>query len=41
MLREAFAAMHIDELREYEADLAEGSAHNGRSALIGVVATRR
>ena len=41
MLREAFAAMHIDELREYEADLAEGSAHNGRSALIGVVARRR
>lgn len=41
MLREAFAAMRIDELREYEADLAEGSAHNGRSALIGLVATRR
>ena len=41
MLRQAFAAMRIDELREYEADLAEGSAHNGRSALIGLVATRR
>ena len=41
MLRQAFAAMRIDELREYEADLAEGSAHNGRSALIGMVATRR
>ena len=41
MLREAFAALDIVELREYEADLAEGSGHHGRSALIGLVARRR
>jgi len=28
-------------LREYEADLAEGSQHRGRSALIGLVARKR
>ena len=39
--REAFAAMDIVELREYEADLAEGSGHHGRSALIGLVARQR
>jgi SAM-dependent methyltransferase len=41
LLREAFAAMDIVELREYEAELAEGSGHRGRSALIGMVARRR
>lgn len=41
MLREAFAALDIVELREYEAELAEGSGHNGRSALIGLVARKR
>ncbi len=41
MLREAFAQMEIVELREYEADVAEGSGHSGRSALIGMVARRR
>ena len=41
LLREAFAAMDIVELREYDADVAEGSAHCGRSALIGLVARRR
>lgn len=41
MLREAFAAMDILELRDYEADVAEGSGHHGRSALIGLVARRR
>ena len=41
LLREAFAAMDIVELREYEADLAEGSGHRGHSALIGLVARRR
>ena len=41
LLREAFAALDIVELREYEAELAEGSAHKGRSALIGLVAKRR
>ncbi|GAA4415462.1 class I SAM-dependent methyltransferase [Quisquiliibacterium transsilvanicum] len=41
MLREAFADMEIVELREYEADVAEGTGHLGRSALIGMVARRR
>jgi len=41
LLREAFAEMEITALREYEAELAEGSGHRGRSALIGLVARRR
>ncbi|MDO9134366.1 MAG: class I SAM-dependent methyltransferase [Hydrogenophaga sp.] len=41
LLREAFAGLDIDTLREYEADLSEGSGHHGRSALIGMVARRR
>jgi SAM-dependent methyltransferase len=41
MLREAFADMDIVELREYEADVAEGTGHLGHSALIGLVARRR
>ncbi len=41
LLRDAFAGADILDLREYEADLAEGSGHNGRSALIGLVARRR
>lgn len=38
MLREAFAGLEIIELREYDAELAEGSQHCGRSALIDLVA---
>ena len=41
LLREAFADLEIIELREYEAELAEGSGHCGHSALIGLVARRR
>jgi SAM-dependent methyltransferase len=41
VLREAFADLDIIELRDYEADLAEGSGHRGHSALIGLVARRR
>ena len=41
MLREAFADLQIVELREFEADVAEGSGHCGHSALIGLVARRR
>ena len=41
LLRTAFAALDIIELREYEAELAEGSGHNGRSALLGLVARKR
>ena len=40
MLREAFAALQIITLQDYEADLAEGTGHRGRSALIGMVARR-
>lgn len=40
MLREAFAALDIVELRDYEAELHEGSGHHGRSALVGLVARR-
>ena len=40
MLREAFAALEIVELSSYEADVAEGSGHHGRSALIGLVARK-
>ncbi len=41
LLRHAFKDLDIEHLREYEADLAEGSGHHGRSALIGLVARRR
>lgn len=40
LLRESFAGMEILELREYEAELAEGNGHKGRSALIGLVARK-
>ena len=35
------SALDIESLHEYEADLAEGSGHHGRSAPIGLVARRR
>lgn len=41
LLRQAFDSLDILELRDYEAELAEGSGHRGRSALIGLVARRR
>lgn len=40
LLRTAFAALEIVELRTYEADLNEGTQHHGRSALIGMVARK-
>ena len=40
LLRDAFASLEILALREYEEDLAEGTGHSGRSALIGMVARR-
>ncbi|MDT3672721.1 MAG: class I SAM-dependent methyltransferase [Aromatoleum sp.] len=40
LLREAFADWVIEELVEYEDDVAEGNAHRGRSALIGMVARK-
>jgi SAM-dependent methyltransferase len=41
LLREAFRDLDIEQLREYDADLTEGSGHHGPSALIGLVARRR
>ena len=41
LLREAFGAMEILELREYEDELAEGAGHKGHSALIGMVARKK
>ena len=40
LLREAFAAMEILHLAEYEAELAEGSCHVGISAVIDLVARK-
>lgn len=40
MLREAFRELDIQSLEEFETDLAEGEGHKGRSAVIGLVATR-
>ena len=40
LLREAFAAMHIAELVEYEAGVNEGAGHSGPSALAGLVARK-
>jgi cyclopropane fatty-acyl-phospholipid synthase-like methyltransferase len=38
LLRQHFAALDILHLRAYDADIAEGSRHVGRSALIDLVA---
>jgi len=40
LLRESFPSLNIEVLEEYEAELLEGEGHKGRSALIGMVATR-
>lgn len=40
LLRAAFGDWEIEELVEYEDELAEGAAHRGRSALIGLVARK-
>ena len=40
ILREAFGALEILELVEYEADVTEGTRHSGRSALIDLVARK-
>ena len=40
LLRDAFAALEIIELREFEAELSEGTQHRGRSALIGLIARK-
>lgn len=40
LLRAGFRGWTIEELVEYEDDIAEGSGHRGRSALIGMVARK-
>jgi SAM-dependent methyltransferase len=40
LMREAFKDLRIVELIEYEAELNEGARHAGRSALLGLVATK-
>jgi SAM-dependent methyltransferase len=40
LLRDAFAGMEILDLREYETELAEGTGHKGRSAVLGLVARK-
>lgn len=40
ILRAAFADWIIEELVEYEDEIAEGPGHKGRSALIGMVARK-
>ena len=41
MLADAFADMEILSLRTYEQEIHEGTGHDGRSALIDLVARRR
>jgi hypothetical protein len=40
MLRTDFSDWDIEELLEYEDDVAEGTGHKGRSALIGLIARK-
>jgi len=40
LLRDAFASLEIEVLREYETVLGEGTQHCGRSALIDLVARK-
>ena len=40
LLRDAFAELQLVELREYDAQLQEGTRHAGQSALVGMVARK-
>ena len=40
LLLQAFAGYEVLDLRTYETDLAEGSGHHGRSALVGLTARK-
>lgn len=40
LLLQAFAGYEVLDLRSYEAELAEGSGHRGRSALVGLTARK-
>jgi cyclopropane fatty-acyl-phospholipid synthase-like methyltransferase len=37
LLQDAFSDWQVEELTEYEDDVAEGMGHHGRSALIGLI----
>ena len=39
-LRAELGAFTLEEVRAYDADIAEGAAHSGRSAVIDVIARR-
>lgn len=41
LLREAFGALELLALSDYETEVDEGAGHRGRSALIGLVARKR
>ena len=41
MLREAFGDLEVVELASYDAEIREGAAHNGMSALIDLVARQQ
>jgi len=40
LLRDVFCDWTIEQMAEYDDDIAEGSGHRGRSALIGMVARK-
>lgn len=40
LLQDAFGSLAIQSLEDYETELAEGNGHKGRSAVIGLVASR-
>ena len=40
LLLQAFAGYEVLDLRSYEAELAEGNGHRGRSALVGLTARK-
>ena len=40
ILREGFAALEIEHLESYDAEISEGNGHDGMSALIDLVARR-
>jgi SAM-dependent methyltransferase len=40
LMRDSFAAMRIDVLEEYDAELEEGDRHKGTSALVDLVAVK-
>ncbi|MCX7143002.1 MAG: class I SAM-dependent methyltransferase [Proteobacteria bacterium] len=41
LLRAAFPGWYMEQMAEYDDDIAEGAGHRGRSALIGMVARKQ